>query len=195
METINNIEIVRIGKQFWQTSNLNVDTFRNGKPISQILDDEDWEQRIANGKPAWCYYNNDPENEFKYGKLYNWWAVNDSRGLAPKGFHIPSDDEWKELINFLGGMDEAGTKMKTTSGWKKNGNGTNRSGFSAIPCGRRYLLGGFDSFENDNSYWWSSTESNTYMAWFWNLYFYDGKVINNQAYKDAGMCVRCIMDQ
>ena len=91
-------------------------------------------------------------------------------------------------------MDYAGTKMKSTTGWKRNGNGDNSSGFSAIPGGRRYLFGDFDTFENDNGYWWSSTESNNYMAWVWNLYFYDGKVVNNQAYKNAGMHVRCIKD-
>ena len=191
---MNNIEVIKIGNQIWQLSNLNVDKFRNGESIEQVLDDEEWEQRTADGKPLCCYYNNDIENGIKYGKLYNWWAVNDERGLAPIGFHLPTDNEWKELIDFLGGMDNAGTMMKNTSGWKKNGNGTNSSMFSAIPNGRRYLQGGFDKFENDNSYWWSSTESNKYMAWFWNLYFYYGKVVRNQAYKDAGMCVRCIAD-
>ena len=188
-----NIETIEIGNQIWQTKNLNIDKFRNGDLIPQVIDDEDWEQRTKDGKPAWCYYKNDPENGIKYGKLYNWWAIIDERGLAPEGFHIPSNEEWLELINFLGGMKSAGTKLKALSGWKKDGNGDNSSGFNAIPGGRRYLFGGFDSFYNDNCYWWSSTESNTYMAWFWNLYFYDGEVINNQAYKDAGMQVRCIV--
>lgn len=192
METINNIEVVRIGKQIWQARNLSVDLFRDGEPIPQILDDEEWEQRIAKGKSAWSYFDNDLENGNKYGKLYNWWAVNDQRGLAPTGFHIPSDNEWTELINFLGGAKEAGTKMKSISGWKKNGNGNNESGFSALPGGKRYIAGGFESF--DQGYWWSSTESNTYMAWFRLIYYIDGEVITNQAYKDAGMYVRCIAD-
>lgn len=194
MEAINNIEIVRIGRQIWQKRNLNVDTFRNGEPITKILNDEQWEQRNANGKPAWCHFDNEQKNELKFGKLYNWWAVNDQRELAPLGFHIPSDDEWMELISFSGGMDYAGNKLKSLIGWKKNGNGVDENGFSAFPNGRRYLEGSFDNFENDNSYWWSATESNKYMAWFWNLYFHDGKVVRNQAYKDAGMCVRCIAD-
>ena len=127
-----NKETIRIGRQIWQTSNLNVDRFRNGDPISQIQIDEEWEQRVADGEPSWCYYNNDPENGYKYGRLYNWWAVGDPRGLAPKGFHIPSDAEWAELIDYLGGVNIAGAEMKSTSGWKKNGNGTNSSGNKSI---------------------------------------------------------------
>ena len=194
MEKINNIEVIKIGNQIWQTVNLNVDKFRNGDPIIEIVDDVNWEQRTENGNPYWCYYNNNFENGVNYGKLYNWWTVNDSRSLAPLGFHIPSNNEWQELIKYLGGMEHAGTKMKNISGWKNNGNGTNESIFTAKPNGRRYLEGGFDDFDNDKSYWWSSTESNQYMSWFWNLYFCDGEVLRNQAYKDAGMCVRCIAD-
>jgi len=187
-------DVIKIGEQIWQTKNLDIDKFSNGDKIPQVLNDYDWEQRIKNGNPAWCYYNNDSKNGGKFGKLYNWWAVNDPRGLAPASFHIPKNDEWLELIDFLGGMSNAGNKLKNTSGWKKNGNGDNISGFTANPGGRRYLFGGFDNFDNDNCYWWSSSESNDYMAWFWNLYFYDGMVINNQAYKWAGMQVRCIAD-
>lgn len=187
-------DVVKIGEQIWQTKNLEIDKFRNGDKIPQVLNDEDWEQRIKDGNPAWCYYNNDQKNGKKFGKLYNWWAVNDPRGLATEGFHIPKNDEWLKLIDFLGGMDIAGNKLKNTDGWKKNGNGDNISGFTAIPGGRRYLSGSFHDFDNDNCHWWSSSESNDYMAWYWNLYFYDGMVINNQAYKWAGMQVRCIAD-
>lgn len=192
MENINNIEIVEIGNQIWQTKNLNVDKFQNGDSIPQVLTNEEWEQRTKDGKPSWCYYNNDTENGDKYGKLYNWWAVTDPRGLAPKGYHIPSNSEWHKLINFLGGKMIAGDSMKSKVGWKKNGNGNNDSGFTALPGGKRYLFGSFESF--DQGYWWCATESNTYMAWFYLLYFNDGEVIENQAYKDAGMYVRCIMD-
>jgi uncharacterized protein (TIGR02145 family) len=189
MQNINNI---RIGNQTWQSKNLNVDKFQNGEPIPQVLTNEEWEQRTKDGKPAWCYYDNDPENGEKYGKLYNWWAVNDPRGLAPTGFHIPSNSEWQELINFLGGNMVAGNSLKSSSGWKNNGNGSNDCGFSALPGGKRYLFGSFESF--DQGYWWSSTESNTFMAWFYLIYFNDGEVIENQAYKDAGMYVRCIKE-
>ncbi|MBM3455516.1 MAG: hypothetical protein FJX80_10255, partial [Bacteroidetes bacterium] len=107
---------VKIGAQTWMAENLNVSTFRNGDPIPEAKTNEEWEKAGKEGKPAWCYYENDSKNGAKYGKLYNWYAVNDSRGLAPTGWHIPSDAEWTTLENQLG--DDAGKKMKSTSGWK-----------------------------------------------------------------------------
>ncbi|MFM7765029.1 MAG: FISUMP domain-containing protein, partial [Sphingomonadales bacterium] len=80
---------VTIGKQVWMTKNLDVDKFRDGSSIPEAKTDEEWKKAGKNKQPAWCYYNNDPANGAKYGKLYNWYAVNDSRGLAPVGYHIP----------------------------------------------------------------------------------------------------------
>jgi uncharacterized protein (TIGR02145 family) len=108
-------QTVTIGTEVWMTKNLDVSTFRNGDPIPQAKTNEEWEKAGDNKLPAWCYYENDPANGAKYGKLYNWYAVIDSRGLAPVGYHIPSDAEWTKLENFLG--SDAGTKMKTKSGW------------------------------------------------------------------------------
>ena len=108
-------QTVTIGNQVWMTKNLNVDKFRNGDPIPQAKTAAEWKAAGEKKQPAWCYYDNDPANGAKYGKLYNWFAVNDSRGLAPAGYHIPSDAEWTQLTDFLG--SDAGTKMKSTSGW------------------------------------------------------------------------------
>lgn len=188
----NDIFTVKIGKQNWTIKNLDVSTFRNGDSIKEVKSNEEWEQRTAEGEPAWCYFNNDPEIGHNFGRLYNWWAVNDSRGLAPIGFHIASDAEWMELIEFLGGMMTAGTAIKNTSGWIKNGNGNNESGFSALPGGKRYIEGRFECY--NEGYWWSSTESNKFMACFYLIFFNEGEVIRNEAYKDAGMYVRCIKD-
>ena len=105
---------VKIGTQTWTTENLNVSTFRNGDPIPEAKTDEEWKRADENKQPAWCYYENDPKNGVKYGKLYNWYAVNDPRGLAPAGWHIPTDEEWTTLENQLG---DDGKKMKSTSGW------------------------------------------------------------------------------
>ena len=91
------IKTITIGEQEWMASNLEVETFRNGDNIAEIESDEDWISAGKEGIPAWCYYENDPKNGDKYGKLYNWYAVNDERGICPENFHIPSDDEWKEL--------------------------------------------------------------------------------------------------
>ena len=115
--SISYAQTVTIGTQVWMTKNLDVATFRNGDPIPQAKTNEEWEKAGENQQPAWCYYDNDPANGAKYGKLYNWYAVNDSRGLAPVGYHIPSDDEWTKLTDFLGGESVAGTKMKSKSGW------------------------------------------------------------------------------
>jgi uncharacterized protein (TIGR02145 family) len=106
---------VKIGTQIWMAENLNVLTFRNGDSIPEAKTNEEWVKAGNESKPAWCYYANDAKNGAKYGKLYNWYAVIDPRGLAPSGWHIPNDDEWTTLENFMG--DEAGKKMKSTNGW------------------------------------------------------------------------------
>jgi uncharacterized protein (TIGR02145 family) len=184
---------VKIGTQVWMTENLNVSSFRNGDPIPQAKTEEEWEKAGENEQPAWCYYDNDPANGTKYGKLYNWYAVNDPRGLAPKRWHIPTDAEWTLLTDHLGGMDIAGTKMKSTSGWWDNRNSTNSSGFSGLPGGYRY---GNVTFYNIGKfgYWWSSTEYNTSNAWLRNLYYDSGNVDRYIHDKGEGFSVRCLRD-
>jgi len=110
-------QTVTIGTQVWSTKNLDVSTFMNGEAIPQVTTDEEWDNAGENEQPAWCYYDNDPTNGTKYGKLYNWFAVNDSRGLAPDGYHIPTDEEWTILTDYLG-ESAAGKKMKCATGWK-----------------------------------------------------------------------------
>jgi len=92
-----NIKTVKIGTQTWMAENLNVSTFRNGDPIPEAKTNEEWDRAGANKQPAWCYYNNDPRNGAKYGKLYNWFAINDPRGLAPEGWHVSNLDDWNIL--------------------------------------------------------------------------------------------------
>ncbi|MFZ9583254.1 MAG: fibrobacter succinogenes major paralogous domain-containing protein, partial [Crocinitomicaceae bacterium] len=111
-----NAQTVTIGTQVWMTKNLNVSTFRNGDPIPEAKTDEEWKKAGENQQPAWCYYDNNPANGAKYGKFYNWYAVNDPRGLAPEGYHVPTDAGWTQLSDYLGGEDVAGKKMKSTSG-------------------------------------------------------------------------------
>jgi uncharacterized protein (TIGR02145 family) len=157
-----NIPTVKIGKQVWMSKNLNTATFRNGDVILHAKTNEIW--KMANEKeiPAWCYYNNDAENELKLGKLYNWFAVNDSRGLAPKGFHVPSKAEWDSLVTFLGGQPVAGKKLKNKEGWPDNGNGTNESGFSGLPGGIRYYVGSFVK-ERKYGHWWTKQHFRLFM--------------------------------
>ena len=108
---------IKIGAQTWTTKNLDVSKFRNGEAIPLAKTNAEWELAGQNQQPAWCYYENKGENGTTYGKLYNWFAVNDPRGLAPSGYHIPTDAEFTILTDYLGGDSIAGAKMKSTSGW------------------------------------------------------------------------------
>lgn len=187
---------VTIGKQVWMTENLNVDKFQNGDPIPQAKTTQEWAKASKNGEPAWCYYDNDPTNGEKYGKLYNSYALNDPRGLSPEGWHIPSDAEWLETINHLGGEEEAGIKMKNTSGWFENGNGTNQSGFKGLPSGVRGDNGDFTSL-GKNGFWWSSTETekqNKKILWIFYLDYSFKWAIKEVALKGSGLSIRCVKD-
>ncbi len=191
--TTKDYKTVKIGNQIWMTENLNVDRFRNGDLIPEAKTVDEWELAEKNKQPAWCYYNNDPANGKKYGKLYNWYAVNDSRGLAPAGFHIPSDSEWTTLTTYLGGEDIAASKLKSNSGWNENGNGTNSNGFSALPGGIRLLNGIFTNI-GVNAYWWSSTEKHSSSAWNRFLGYGFVYVSKYDCSKSNGLSARCIKD-
>ena len=182
------------------SENLNVATFRNGDPIPEAKTPQEFIAAGMNLKPAWCYYNNDSLNNRTYGKLYNWYAVNDPRGLAPQGFHIPNIGEWNSLIYYLGGDSSAGRKMKSTNGWNGNGNGNNESGFSGLPGG--YCLpvneyrdeGRFEDLGSVGEWWSTSPLSPTGKMWYIAL-----SKTSDQAYKmtylpTVGMSVRCIRD-
>jgi uncharacterized protein (TIGR02145 family) len=184
---------VTIGKQVWMTKNLNVDKFRNGDPIPHAKTKEEWYNAGKNKQPAWCYYDNDPTNDAKYGKMYNWYAVNDPRGLAPVGYHIPSDEQWTVLTDYLGGYDK-GKKMKSSSGWAEDGNGTNESGFSALPGGYRFGNGNFGKVGIDGA-WWSSTENtkNSASSLYMSCRSDDARVKNSKD-KQEGYSVRCLRD-
>jgi uncharacterized protein (TIGR02145 family) len=184
---------VTIGQQVWMTKNLTVATFRNGDPIPQAKTDEEWVKAGENQQPAWCYYDNDPKNEEIYGKLYNGYAVNDKRGLAPEGYHVPTDEEWTQLSDYLGGEDVAGKKMKSTSGWIENGNGSNESGFNGLPGGFRYNSGAF-SDQGYYGYWWSASETNAGLAYYRDLHHDGDNLDRDNGDKVLGFSVRCLRD-
>ena len=184
---------VMIGTQTWNANNLNLDHFRNGDIIPEAKTAEEWIAAGNSERAAWCHYNIDRTNGEKYGKLYNWYAVNDKRGLAPAGWHVPSDEEWTILSTFLGGEDVAGKKMKSTSGWNDNGNGTNSSGFSGLPGGRRDDDGSF-RYGGSNGYWWSASESNKTNAWYRPLSYNYSILVRPSYYKSYGFSVRCVKD-
>src|SRR4030065_2637743 len=142
------VGIVRIGAQAWAIANLNVITFRNGDKIPEAKNNKEWVSAGESGKPAWCYYNNDPKNGLKYGRLYNWYAVNDPRGLAPAGWTLPGDADWAPLAYYMGGKEVSGGKLKSTSGWIGGDNGTNETGFMGLPGGYRVENGTFLNLGN-----------------------------------------------
>ena len=185
--------MVTIGSQVWTSKNLDVAIYRNGDVIPEVQDPNAW-ANLTTG--AWCYYNNDASNGTKYGKLYNWYAVNDPRGLAPKGYHIPTDKEWEKLTDYLGdgtalGASGNGTKMKSTSGWYHPGNGTNSSGFSGLPGGIRGYNGTCFYIDNGGD-WWSSTESSSDNGWYRSLDYNNRYVGWSDNNKRNGFSVRCL---
>ncbi|MEI6090295.1 MAG: FISUMP domain-containing protein [bacterium] len=192
-------EVVQICNQVWMGCNLDVNTYRDGTPIPEVRDATVW-RNLTTG--AWCYYNNDPAMGAIYGKLYNWYAVNDPRGLAPEGWHIPTVAEWTELSNCLGGELFAGGKLKST-GTLEAGDGfwlspntgaTNESGFSALPGGARdNYWGAFHSIGYVSTWWCSSmfSMSNAWLSYMYNMYPYF--YINNNS-NENGFSVRCVKD-
>ena len=187
----NTYKTVMIGNQEWTTENLNVEHYRNGDIIPQVQDGDEW-KKLTTG--AWCYYKNDTAIGKTFGKLYNWYAVNDPRGLAPDGWHVPGYKEWVQLTDTLGGDTAAGGKLKANTLWDSPNEGaTNSSGFTAVPGGIRdvdghfYIIGMF-------GYFWASTEYNSDLAWFHLLYYYFPDVYRIVYKKTRGMSVRCIRD-
>ena len=186
---------IKIGSQVWMVENLKTTRFQNGESIPNITDDNSWATLT---KGAYCDYNNLQENSAKYGHLYNWFAVNDSRKIAPAGWHIPTDAEWTTLTDYLGGESVAGGKLKEAGilNWiSPNSSATNESGFTGLPGGLRSYSNGTFRNMGTNCYFWSSTASDDLRAW-------DRELFNNQTnlfryYYDSklyGFSIRCLKD-
>lgn len=192
-ETVNKIKdagTVSIGTQKWALANLAVSTFRNGDTIPEARTNKEWVAAGETGKPAWCYYNNEPAKGLKYGKLYNWYAVNDPRGLAPEGWTVASDADWSQLAYFLRGQVGPGYKMKSISGWVDGSNGSDEIGFAGLAGGYRIENGSFLNLGSIGT-WWSSTESKTLEAYdhFLSL---SNSLDSSSTPKQRGESVRCI---
>lgn len=189
------VKEVKIGTQIWTATNLNTAKFRNGELIPQAKTAEEWSKASQESKPAWCFYNFSAENGKKYGRLYNWYAVNDKRGLAPTGYKIPTDTEWKILVDYCGGIMEAGKKLKSATGWKDKGNGTSPNGFNGLPGGACLEDGTFFGLEATGA-WWTSTSGTgiEYENTSWDRYLEAEKstVETYSEPKALGFSVRCI---
>lgn len=186
---------ILVGTQEWMQTNLDVTTYRNGDEIPEVTNHNEW---IYLTTGAWCYYENNSENGKTYGKLYNWYAVNDPRGLAPSGWHVPSDAEWTALIDYLGGNKVAGGKMKATTNWSDpNTDANNSSGFTGLPGGFRFHSNSIIFASNGFvGYWWSSSESeySKNSAGFFYM-DYDSSSATIGGYdKTMGLSVRCLKD-
>ncbi len=189
------VKEAKIGTQIWAATNLNTAKFSNGELIPEAKTAEEWQKAGQEGKPAWCYYNFSAENGKKYGRLYNWFAVNDNRGLAPKGYKVPTDTEWKTLVDYCGGIMDAGKKLKSAAGWKEKGNGTASNGFNGLPGGFCLEDGTFAGLESSGG-WWTSTEGTGtgYENTAWDRYLEAEKnaVETYSEPKALGFSVRCI---
>ena len=186
---------VIIGTQTWMVENLKVTHYRNGDSLPNIISDNDW-YNLTTG--AYCNYENESEIGSTYGKLYNWYAVQDSRNIAPTGWHVPTKSEWDTLTKFLGGSDVAGGKLKETgtSHWlSPNTGATNVSGFTALPGGIRQNQGGFYSLTTRGCFW-TTTEYSPTCAWFWGIWnfltYANRDYFNNDEHD--GYSVRCLKD-
>jgi uncharacterized protein (TIGR02145 family) len=188
-----------IGSQVWMLKNLNVDHYRNGDSIPEV---KNWDQWTALKTGAWCFYNNESDSGQIYGKLYNWYTVNDPRGLAPKGWHVTGKAEWYSLIEFLGGDNVAGGKLKSKGTiyagdglWLyPNEGATNESGFSAIPAGCRYD-GSFSAI-GGIGYWWTTWYLyNVPFSWYMGIEYGYSVIRSNYSERYYGYSVRCIKDE
>lgn len=200
----NCIPSVTVCNQTWMLKNLDVSTYRNGDPIPEVKDPTAW-ANLTTG--AWCYYNNDPANGAVYGKLYNWYAVNDPRGLAPVGWHVPSYSEMNKLVICLDpsadttGRQElsytAGGTIKETgnSHWlSPNVGATNSSGITALPGGMRR----FSSFMRLGTFgiWWTTIEGYpNYTSYYFYLWNNNSEFAISYTTQGEGFSVRCIKDQ
>jgi uncharacterized protein (TIGR02145 family) len=195
---------IKIKKQIWMSKNLDISIFRNGDTIPEIKTKEDWKKAGINKQPAWCYYEFDESNGKQYGKLYNWYAVSDPRGLAPKGYRIPSVSDWNILSGWdydVDDMDDEDeediiktqTKLKSINGWNDGKNGMNSSGFNALPGGYCFDDGEFENL-GKIARWWSSTEKSNHSSRYFYISSKNKNGFTSFSSKEYGYSVRCVKD-
>jgi len=187
----NNYSVVKIGNQQWLKKNLMTKQLNDGTPIVCIKDKAEW---VAAKSPAYCWYDNNI-TPYSSGLLYNYYAVNTGK-LCPVGWHVSTEKEWSELIDFLGGMEKAGNKLKIGGDiyWPEPNEGaTNEVYFDARPGGFRSSEG---VYSNGNSFagWWSFEKSDADEVYCWTLYDYDSYISLETVFKNSGYSVRCVKD-
>lgn len=184
---------VMIGTQVWLVENLKTTKYRDGTSIPKMTEDTQWYRQKTG---AYCDYDNIESNSTIYGRLYNWYAVSDSRNIAPAGWHVPSDTEWTTLISYLGGVNLAGFKLKDAGNtyWPKPNNASNESGFTALPGGTRSLYGSFLGI-GYYGYWWSATAQYELEEALIRSMDYNYAYVKSSYYSmNNGLSVRCLKD-
>lgn len=184
---------VKIGRQLWMAENLKVTKYSNGDLIGTTTPASLDISGDSLPKYQWAYAGNDG-NVAAYGRLYTWYAVTDTRNICPTGWHVITDAEWTTLSNYFGGEDIAAGKLKETgtNNWiGPNAEAINSSGFTAIPGGGRGNNGAFGGIGYYGA-WWSSNESNTGAAAYWNMYYNTNSVKRTKFHKNSGFSVRCV---
>jgi len=188
----NDFESIKIGEQEWMVNNLNVDRFRNGDLIPHIKSNIEWQEARLNKQPAWCYYLNDPANESVYGKIYNWFAVSDERGLAPVRWHVSNNEDWRILIEYLGGTKETFGHFPIR--WNiQNTVKAKESGFNSMLGGYRNDDGSFGTIGN-NAFFWSATEFMPRRACNFSMKDSGNYIEKNVVLKSLGLSVLCLKD-
>lgn len=196
----NKYKTVKIGTQIWMSEDLKTTRYNDGTAIPIVTNYDSWADLTT---AAYCWYNNDSTNKEVYGALYNWYAVNTNK-LCPEGWHVPTDEEWNELMTSFGELGFVGGTLKEagTTHWRNPNTGaTNESGFTALPGGYRSYNGTFNLLRA-YGYWWSSTESSWWkstkglpsIVFHRNMQYDNAELIRYVSEKSNGFCVRCIMD-
>lgn len=189
----NTYSVVEIGYQCWMGENLRTAHYRDGSEIPMVTDSLAWVNLTTD---AYCFYDNDNSHDATFGKLYNWFVVEDVRGLCPLGWHIPTDQDWFQLSFFLGGSDIAGGLLKesgTTNWVAPNTGATNSTGFTGRPGGYRHNDGSF-YFMGENGLYWSSRSESLSLAWFRNLTTASEELHRTNLYKKDAFSCRCVKD-
>lgn len=187
----NNYPVVQIGTQIWMAENLKTTKYNDGSPIPNVTDGATWASLT---KDAYCWYNNDISNKDKYGALYNWHAVYTNK-LAPKGWHVPTDEEWVTLSESLGGVDIAGGKLKETgtAHWlTPNAGANNEVGFTALPAGNRNSTTGASTSLGIDGNWWTSTSAKSTYAYNKGIKYNNTNFAGEGLSRNDGYSVRCL---
>lgn len=188
-------ETVKIGDQTWMKENLKTTKLNNGVSIENMTDNFGWSETMS---PAYCWYECVPANKDIFGGIYNYTAVSTGR-LCPQGWHVPSIDDWNELVDYLGGIAAAGGKMKEsgTEHWNSpNSDATNQSGFTGLPGGYRSFRDGAFFSVKDNASWWSTSINTSSTAWIVAITLYNTtavQVVSGDL--RYGVSVRCLKNK